>query len=151
MIALLTMPVGFVFLGCAAWLLRRWGAEPGLQVLFPLFLAGSLFASTSALFDIYLTLNLIATVFLVVASVHIMCIFPQPLAFIRNRQKILWLLYVPSLIPIIYLVLGRNTLTGISAVTIVGLLFVYSLLGTGLLIFKWMFMDWRDFPGLAFG
>jgi eukaryotic-like serine/threonine-protein kinase len=149
LVAALTIPMSFVFLGFAAWLLRRWGAEPGLQVLFPLYLAAALFEATSLLFDISLVMNLITSMLLVTSTVHILCIFPQPLSFIRNRQHYLWLLYVPASFPIVYLVLGSNMVTGASAVIIIGFLFVYFLITLGLLIFKWMWVDWRDFPGLG--
>lgn len=95
----------------AIWLLRRWGAEPGLQVLFVLLLlaAASQYAQPLVPLVPFLGSFLFFAAFALIG--HFFAIFPQPLTIARNR----WLLpslYLPMLLPFIMFITAQDRNTG---------------------------------------
>lgn|GEM_PF-559383 len=139
--------VSALTLGCGLWLLNLWGAEPGLQVLFPLFLAASMFLISRAMEDLIPFIDVVVSHIVLPALIQFMLVFPRPMAWVEKYPRRVWLLYVPLIIPLIEFMTGqRIEINGVHVpfysfiAYAVGILF--------LLFYKWVRVDWKSFPGM---
>jgi len=137
---------GFV---CALLLLRRWGAEPGLQLFFPLLLTASFFM-ISRLVGAALIPNIDGVVahLLLAALIHFMLVFPTTLPFVSRHPRLPWLLYVPAIAAMLEFLLAADlpTVAGLTITTLNYILYALGILVV--LIFKWLRKDVRRYPSL---
>ncbi len=98
--------------GIAAWLLRRWGAEPGLQVLFVLLLvaAASQYAQPLVPLVPFLGSFLFFAAFALIANFF--AVFPKPLSLVVKAPWLLRGLYVPILLPFAMFVTAQSRDSG---------------------------------------
>ena len=139
--------VSAVTLVCGLWLLNRWGAEPGLQVLFPLFLAASMFLISRAMEDLIPFIDVVVSHILLPALIHFMLVFPRPMGWMEKYPRRIWLLYLPLIVTLTEFMTGqRIELNGVHIpfysfmAYAIGILF--------LLFYKWVRVDWKSFPGM---
>jgi hypothetical protein len=139
--------VSAVAVGCGLWLLNQWGAEPGLQVLFPLFLAASMFLIARAMEPLIPFIDSVVSHIVLPALIHFMLVFPRPVAWLEKYPRRVWLLYVPLIVPLFEFMLDyRVEINGLHAP-------FYSFVGFSLgilflLFYKWVRVDWKSFPGM---
>jgi hypothetical protein len=139
--------VSAVALGCGMWLLNRWGAEPGLQVLFPLFLAASMFLISRAMTGLIPLIDVVVANIVLPALIHFMLIFPRPMAWLEKYPRRVWFLYLPLTVALLQFMLGQRI--DINGVHILFYSFIaYSLLILFFLFYKWVRVDWKSFPGM---
>lgn len=144
----LSLPPALVSMSCAAWLLRRWGAEPGLQAFFLVLVSLSSY-QLSALLSQALPVLQGVVGFLVLSTIlHFMLIFPRRLALLERRPRLVWAIYAPALLPLLLFMTGALYFTGWLTVTLLVLL-VLVLLLIYLFIFKWLRQDYRHYPGMG--
>lgn len=139
--------VSAVALGCGLWLLNRWGAEPGLQVLFPLFLAASMFLISRAMTGLIPLIDVVVANIVLPALIHFMLVFPRPMAWLEKYPRRIWLLYLPLTIALLQFMLGQRI--EINGVHILFYSFIaYSVGILFFLFYKWVRVDWKSFPGM---
>jgi hypothetical protein len=130
-------------------LLKRWGAEPGIQIFFPLLLSASFFM-ISRLVGIALIPNIDGVVAHLVlpALIHFMLVFPTPTPIVTRHPRLIWLLYVPVIAALIEFLIAGDLprVGGLSITTINYILYALGILL--LLIFKWLYRDVRQYRSL---
>jgi tRNA A-37 threonylcarbamoyl transferase component Bud32 len=96
----------------AVWLLRRWGAEPGLQVFFALLLlaAASQYAQPLVPLVPFLGSFLFFAAFALIG--HFFAMFPKPLAIVTRLRWLLPSLYLPILLPFGMFITAQNRDSG---------------------------------------
>lgn len=139
--------VSAVALGCGLWLLNRWGAEPGLQILFPLFLAASMFLISRAMTGLIPLIDVVVANIVLPALIHFMVVFPRPMTWVERYPRRIWFLYVPLTVALLQFMLGQRI--DINGVHILFYSFIaYSLGILFFLFYKWVRVDWKSFPGM---
>jgi serine/threonine protein kinase len=125
----------------AAWLLRRWGPEPGVRIIFPLLLSSGFLFLTQALARLIPYMDTVAAHIVLPSLLLFILLFPEPLPILTRRRWLVWLLYIPLLGPLFEFLVGTGIPIGggleLQFVTYIG----YALALIPTLILKW---GWRD-------
>jgi hypothetical protein len=75
-----TAVLGFI---AAVWLLRRWGAEPGVQLFAVIMLGGSFSLIASGVSGLIPNIDTLALCLLMAAVIHFMLVFPEPARYVE--------------------------------------------------------------------
>ena len=140
------VPVLAGFIGIML-LLRRWGAEPGMQLFTIVNLAGSTALLSVALLDIVPGLLSVALYTLFPAFIHFVLVFPEPVRFLEHHPRRLWWLYVPLAFGIFQFLWGAPILIGSLQLDLFFYI-AYSIVLTAAIILKWGRHDLKRYPGL---
>ncbi len=128
-------------------LLRRWGAEPGLQLFVLVNLAGSVALLGVALEDIAPGLTTVALYVLFPAFIHFILAFPEPVRFLEHHPRRLWWIYVPLAFGVFQFLLGSQIAVGPVPLNLFFYI-TYSIILTAGIILKWGRHDLKRYPGL---
>lgn len=142
--ALLPALAGFLVI---MLLLRRWGAEPGLQLFTVVNLAGSVALLSVALQDVAPGLVAVALYVLFPAFIHLILAFPEPIRFLESHPRRLWWLYVPLAFGIAEFLWGAQVLVGSLPLDLFFYV-AYSIILTAAILLKWGRRDLKRYPGL---
>jgi len=82
-----TLVSAFVGLLCGFWMLRRWGAEPGIQIYVPLTFLFSLFIVARAVANLILYLDTLTYHLSLAFLLHIIIVFPQEMAWVKRHPR----------------------------------------------------------------
>jgi hypothetical protein len=137
---------GFV---CALLLLRRWGAEPGIQLFFPLLLSASFFMISRLVGPGLIPyLDGVVAHLVLAALIHFMLAFPTPAPLVVKYPRLPWLLYLPAIAAMLEFLMAANlpTVGGLSITTIDYLLYALGILVV--LVWKWLRKDVKQYRSL---
>jgi len=128
-------------------LLRRWGAEPGMQIFTLVYMAGVVALIAVALIDVAYGLIPVALFILFPAFIHFILAFPEPVRFMERASRRVWWIYVPLAFGMFQFMTGHPVLiSGIEANLI--LYVIYAVLLIAAIILKWGRRDLKRYPGL---
>jgi hypothetical protein len=146
MVYIIPAAIGFI---CALLLLRRWGAEPGLQIFFPLEIGASFYMiSRSVGGPIIPYIDGVVAHIVLAALIHFMLVFPTQASFLKKHPNLVWLLYIPLINALIEFMTGQSFPPGARINFSVIDYPLYSLGILLVLIFKWLRKDVRQYKSL---
>jgi len=140
------VPIGVSFL-TALLLLRRWGAEPGLQFFTIFSLSGNMALLGVALLDIAYGLIAVALYILLPTFICFILVFPEPARAAERHPRRLLLLYAALPFGVIQFLLGSPLIIGGFEANLV-LYVIYAVALTAAIVLKWGRRDIRHYPGL---
>lgn len=142
------LPTAFFAFVAAVTLIRRWGAEPGVQFLAVIFLGGSFAMVTAGIANVFVNIDTLAGFIMLPLMIHFVLVFPRPDPLLPKLRVVLWLLYAPTLLGAIEFMLGVDWIDTLN----LNLIF-YTVLTVALLLavlLKWARRDLRFFPRLKY-
>jgi hypothetical protein len=140
------LPPALMAFGCAIWLIRRWGAEPGVQLFAVVLLMGCFTLIASGVSNVILHIDTLALFIIMPLLLHFVLVFPQPLSFIEQRGWTLRWLYLPVLLALVEFAMGRHALSFIWINLIFYAVYVVAIVAA--LIFKWGRREVKRYPRL---
>jgi len=142
-----SVPAFFAF-GCSAWLLKRWGAELGMQIFYPFLLATSFTLVTCVLINFVTGLISLAMGILLPMMLHFVLAFPNKVTFIRQNPRSIIFLYWPALTGLIEFLIGSKiTITqSLTLFDLVQIIYAGTILGT--IYVRWIRIELRRYPEL---
>ncbi len=142
-----TLIAALVSILCGFWMLRRWGAELGIQIYVPLTFIFSLFIVARAVANLILYLDTLTFHLSLAVLTHIILVFPEPLPWVtRHPRRIVWI-YVPVLVGLYYLLTRTPIILPIIHLPLQALDYlVYMISIVLLLVFKWIRRDQKKYP-----
>jgi tRNA A-37 threonylcarbamoyl transferase component Bud32 len=146
LLAAALVPLAFSFLAMIL-LLRRWGAEPGLQLFTIFSLAGSMALLGVALADIAYGLIAVALYILLPTFICFILVFPEPTRAVERHPRRLLLLYAALPFGLVQFLLGSPLVIGGFEANLV-LYIIYAVALTAAIILKWGRRDIRRYSGL---
>ncbi len=133
----------------AAWLMRRWGPEPGLQIFFPLLLGAAFLFLTQALARMLDYMDTVAAHIVLPSLLIFILLFPEPLRILEKRRYLIWLLYIPLIVPLIEFFTGQgippNSEIELQLFGYIG----YALAIIVAVVWKWGLRDLKRYHSLA--
>jgi hypothetical protein len=139
------LPAAILAFICAPWLLRRWGAEPGVQVFTLILMATCFTLVASGVTNVIHNIDGFALLIVLPLLLHLMLIFPEPLRYFQDHPRHIWLIYLPVSVGLIEFLIGVGSVfNGFN-------LAIYSFYGVLLvvaLIFKWWRRDLKRYRAL---
>jgi tRNA A-37 threonylcarbamoyl transferase component Bud32/bacteriorhodopsin len=134
-------------IGCAVWVLRRWGDEPNGQFYAGLMLVQGLAMAATGTLHINIDLAQIFYMAFFAMTIDFILRFPVPARRVYQRRWVLWLLYVPILVPVFSYLTGITPMIGAWHVGFT-LFFVYIAMLIVLQTLKWLRTDTRTYKGV---
>lgn len=132
----------------AIWLLRAWGAEPGLRIIFPTLLSLSFLFLAQLLIYISNYLDTVSNHLFLIFSLIFILNFPTSLRILEKRQWVFGLLFVSLIGPIIEFMIGHgipeSSTLQIQFFSYIG----FTVVILGAIIFKWIVRDVRHYRSL---
>ena len=144
LILLIQMPAAILAFFCAAYLLRQWAAEPGIQIFTMVLMATSFALVASGVTNEIANLDGIAVFILLPLLLHLILLFPQPLRYFEQHPRRLWLIYLPFPIALTEFLLGS---WGFDRFNVI-IYLAYALLIIAAIWFKWARQDLKRYPSL---
>jgi hypothetical protein len=142
------MVPAFLAAVAAIWLLRRWGPEPGLQIFFPLLLASAFLFLAFALSHMVVYIDSVTSHIVLPSLVIFILMFPDPLRMLERRRFLLWLIYIPLIVPLIEFLTGQgippNSRVELQLYSYIG----YALAIIAAVFVKWVGRDLKRYPAL---
>jgi tRNA A-37 threonylcarbamoyl transferase component Bud32 len=142
-----SVPSFFAF-GCSVWLLRRWGAELGMQIFYPFLLAASFTLITCVLVNFVVGIISLAMGIMLPTMLHFVLAFPTKSKFVENNPRAMIFLYWPALTGLIEFLIGDHiTLTNTMTLFDV----TQALYGAAILVavyMRWIRREIRHYPEL---
>ncbi len=143
---------------CGFWMLRRWGAEPGIQVYVPLTFLFSVFIVARAVANLILYLDTLTYHLSLAVLLHIILVFPEQAAWVKRHPRRIWWIYAPVVVGLYYLLTRTPIILPILNLPLQALDYlIYAIAIIALLIIKWLRRDLKKYPdvrwliyGLAF-
>lgn len=102
-----SIPAGLAF-ACVVWLLRRWGPEPGVRIIFPLLLSASFLLLTQALARVIPYMDTVAAHIVLPSLLLFVLNYPEPLPILKRHRWLTWALYIPLIGPLIEFLLNSG-------------------------------------------
>ena len=140
------LPSALVCFLSAIWLIRRWGAEPGVQLFALILLIGCFALVGSGVGNVLVNIDNLALFILLPLLVHFILVFPTPVKFLEDHRRILLLLYLPVPVGLIEFLLGHALLYALGFDLVIYA--AYSILILAAIILKWVRNDLRHYRGL---
>lgn len=131
---------------CGFWMLRRWGAEPGIQVYVPLTFLFSVFIIARAVANLILYFDTLTYHLSLAILLHMILVFPTEAAWVKRHPGRVWWIYAPAIVGLYYL-LTRTPIIPVINLPLQALDYlVYNVLIVGLFVTKWLRRDLKVFP-----
>jgi len=148
LLVLYVIPSALAFI-VGIWLLRRWGPEPGVRVIFPLLLSASFWLLTQVLARVIPYMDTVAANIVLPSVLLFIMMFPEPLPILTRRRWLIWLLYVPLIGPLIEFLIGAGIPLPIGGLEIQFVLYIgYSLAIIPVIYLKWIRRDLKHYRSL---
>ncbi|HVO41535.1 MAG TPA: protein kinase, partial [Aggregatilineales bacterium] len=80
------------------WLLRHWGAEPGIQIHVPLCFLFGLFIIARAVTNIIPYLDTLTFHLTLAGIVHLILVFPTEAGWVKRHPQYIWWIYAPAVV-----------------------------------------------------
>ena len=142
-----TLIASFIGVLCGFWMLRRWGAEPGIQVYVPLTFFFSLFIVARAVANLILYFDTLTYHLCLAVLLHIILVFPEPATWVKQHPHRIWWIYAPVTVGIYYLLTRTPIILPIIHLPLQALDYVvYALAIIISLIIKWIRYDIKKYP-----
>jgi len=141
-------PALLAFVG-AVWLLRRWGPEPGVRVIFILLLGTCMWLLAFLLASNAQSLAFVPGCIVLPSITLFILSFPEPLPILTRNRRLIWLLYAPLIGPLIEFVIGTPISLPFAGLHLGGLAYlVFGILILPALYVKWIRRDLKRYPDL---
>ncbi len=142
-----TLVSALVGLLCGFWMLRRWGAEPGVQIYVPLTFLFSLFIVARAVANLILYLDTLTYHLSLAFLLHIIIVFPQEMAWVKRHPRRIGLLYAPVVVGLYYFLTRSPIILPIVHLPLQALDYVvYNIAIFALIYRKWLRRDMKTYP-----
>ncbi len=134
---------------CGFWMLRRWGAEPGIQVYVPLTFLFSTFIVARAVANLLLYFDTLTYHLSLAVLLHMVLVFPEEMAWVKRHPRRLVWIYLPVAIGLYYLLTRTPIIIPILNLPIQALDYlVYTVAIAVLIVVKWMRHDQKNYPAV---
>jgi hypothetical protein len=137
-------PVVILAFICAIWLLRRWGAEPGVTLFTVCLMAGSFSIVASGVTNVIANIDSVAVLILLPLLLHLMLLFPEPLPYFVAHPRRIWFIYLPFAFGVFQFMVGLP----LFYIGNIILYSVYTLVIICVLLLKWVRRDLKQYPAL---
>ena len=127
------LPPAILAFFCAGWLLRRWRAEPGVQICTMLLMAASFALVASGVTDVITNVDSLAMFLLLPLLLHLVLMFPEPVSYLRNHPIRVVLVYLSLPLGLIEFLLGTPGFDDLNLLVYI----VYAVLILAAVIVKW--------------
>ncbi len=134
---------------CGFWMLWRWGPEPIMQIYIPLTYLFGVFIVGRAVTNLVLYMDTLTFHLLLAVTLHLIIVFPKPMAWVEKHPRRLWLIYAPVLVGLCFFLFQTPIVIPIINLPLQALDYVvYILVILFLMIYKWVRRDLKLHPGL---